>query len=59
VRLFSGYAPGYFLCSSCISLSRVFAVEEVNPLDLPRSVLLFILSRVRYRLGQFPVIAKS
>jgi hypothetical protein len=25
--LFPGYAPGYYVCSGCVSLSRVFAVE--------------------------------
>jgi hypothetical protein len=39
-----GYAPGYYVCSGCISLSRVFAVEGVYPLDLSRSVLHYILS---------------
>jgi hypothetical protein len=48
-----GYAPGYFLCSGCISLSRVFTVEGVYPLGLPRSVLLYILSLGRYHLVQF------
>jgi hypothetical protein len=29
--VFPGYAPGYYPCSGCISLSRVFAVEEDVP----------------------------
>jgi hypothetical protein len=28
--LFPGYAPGYFICSGCISLSRVFTVDLVT-----------------------------
>jgi hypothetical protein len=44
--LFPGYAPGYYVCSGCIPLNRVFAVEGVYPLDLSRSVL----HTVRYTL---------
>jgi hypothetical protein len=51
--LFPGYASGYYLCSGCISLRRVFVVEGFFPLDLSRSVLLYFLSLGRYRLVQF------
>jgi hypothetical protein len=56
---FPGYAPGYYLCSACISLGHVLAVEGVYPLDLSRSVLLYILSLGQYRLVLFSVIANS